>query len=386
MKKSLLLSLIISICSVLICSGTIFFVKDVNKRNSANVSAAYNFSSGTISSDANYTEYTIGTLAALNNFASSVNGGVTFANKTVKLTANIDCGGAGVGIGTNDSYFQGFFDGNGKTISNYSPNSYVTSTTISDSYKAYGLFTQINSSTRIANLKILNSGRSISGGDYKYVGGIVGNAEGATIENCSVENFAISTTDKTDRIYVSGIFAAGYATVRNCYVDNLTISNGCGASAGIGCAANDHVTSWGSQSFAWKRSNSTLDSCIVKGGSLTYSFITPTAYEVGSGAYDYEHTITNCYTTANTVTGLDYSSIGGSSGTIWYYYSSYNDGWPMLRAFISWVKIEVMAGNSYVETNVSAIFVPSGVTLPEEHHTETTATISFYGHIKSNHK
>ncbi len=63
--------------------------------------------------------YIIGTAEELAGLASLVNSGNQFANKYIKLSADIDLAGKEwVPIGTNDNRFYGIFDGDGHIVSN----------------------------------------------------------------------------------------------------------------------------------------------------------------------------------------------------------------------------------------------------------------------------
>jgi len=125
----------------------------------------YNFANGAITSD-DYDTYTIGNLTALQNFATSVNNGVDFYGTEIKLTADIDCGGASVSIGggernsidgvqgSSTTYpFSGYFNGCGFTIKNVTYASYFSNKsgstgggwiTIYTYHYYYGLFVYVD--------------------------------------------------------------------------------------------------------------------------------------------------------------------------------------------------------------------------------------------------
>ena len=117
-------SVIITICVLI---GTLVFstvglivvyALNNNKENDKLILSvnAYDFASGSITSDS-YSSYTIGSLAAWQNFANSVNSGLTFSGRTVQLTANINFGGSSSIL---KSCFSGVFNGQGYTLSNIS--------------------------------------------------------------------------------------------------------------------------------------------------------------------------------------------------------------------------------------------------------------------------
>ena len=94
-------------------------------------------------------DYTITTVEQLVAFAKKVNGGNTFAGKTVTLGADLDLDGKlWTPIGTSSNSFNGTFDGNGHTISNL----YVGKTGMSN----VGLFGVTQNGT-IKNLTIDNA-------------------------------------------------------------------------------------------------------------------------------------------------------------------------------------------------------------------------------------
>lgn len=89
--------------------------------------------------------FTIGSYEDLKSFESEVNSGKSFDGWAVYMTNNVNCNGNGVAIADNDkgTYFQGYFDGRGHTISNFSPTGYAGGySNNADSPRAYGLFVQ----------------------------------------------------------------------------------------------------------------------------------------------------------------------------------------------------------------------------------------------------
>ena len=74
----------------------------------------------TASADGAASDLSVGTFAELQAFAEAVNGGETFAGRTVTLTVNVYLGGESnpwTAIGTSSHPFKGTFDGNGHVIS-----------------------------------------------------------------------------------------------------------------------------------------------------------------------------------------------------------------------------------------------------------------------------
>ena len=152
--------------------------------------------------------YVIMTAAQLAKLASNVNGGTVYNGVYFKLGANLDLNGSAkswTSIGTSSSkyYFDGYFDGNNKTISNISQVS------------KYALFGYIGTNGKLTNLNVSNV--TITTG--RYAAGIVYYNKG-TMENCSISNSTITTTS-----YAAGIVIDNYGTVTGCTASNVSISS-----------------------------------------------------------------------------------------------------------------------------------------------------------------
>jgi len=118
----------------------------------------------------------INSVSDWDNFASAVSNGNTYANKTVKLNADITATNM---VGTNDNRFKGTFDGDGHTLTF---NKTITTTNNENSNDQYTApFRYIEGAT-IQNLKVAGEVSSKN----KFAGGIVGHARntGNTITNC----------------------------------------------------------------------------------------------------------------------------------------------------------------------------------------------------------
>ena len=158
--------------------------------------------------------------------SKQVNSNVTFAGKTVVLTADIDMAGkAFTPIGTLASYpsktFAGTFDGQNHTIYN------LTTADYTPNYAAAGLFGSTTGTIKNVTLKNVNIRSS------HYAGAIVAysSTNGAVIENCHVDGGTVtskaeligSSYDNGDK--VGGI--AGYIVtgdkIDGCTVKNLTM-------------------------------------------------------------------------------------------------------------------------------------------------------------------
>lgn len=168
-------------------------------------------------------EIIIDTVSELYAFAQDVNvNGNTYAGKTVYLGANLDLGGmAWTPIGQTGTqyaktYFQGIFDGQNYTISNFK----IEGEAGRGQHYASGFFgfTDAGSNT-IKNVKL--SDFTVEG--EHWVGGIVGYAT-ADVINCEVSNATIIgkyDNDDRDGDKVGGV--VGYAN--NCVIDGCKATN-----------------------------------------------------------------------------------------------------------------------------------------------------------------
>ena len=324
------------------------------------------------------TEYRIKNYAGLTSFASAVNNGYNFSGKTVNLLADIDCQGNGMGIGNmkEDRYFQGTFDGKGYSIYNFvydgGDDSFVgnkaeISTWLTVSYYTYGLFKKINGLTTIKNLYIYDVDDTF-GCNYqecKDIGGLVGYSDGGRIENCKINDINITANFSGGDTYVvhtesgcafGGVFAVGFATIINCEISNVKLSGSMlDNEAGVGPARHSY-TVYGVPPVVniyspYTVSESTIEKCVIYNlfedtyniTSFSSSQWTYQAYFTGSGIRHehgtLSHSISNCYNSkmdddfVNLGTNI---SVGGESGSAWYYGgTNYNEGWPKLRQFIS---------------------------------------------------
>lgn len=178
--------------------------------------------------DAAQTTFEIGTPAQLAGLAKLVNeNDQTFANKTVKLTQDIDLNMKNwKPIGqTGATEFKGVFDGNNQTI---------------------------------YNLKVDSSAEE--GGDYSS--GLFGWIESHGSEGVTVKNLTVDCANITGHHNVGVIVGYVYGNIHNCTVKNATIINthanndACGDKSGIiaGYAGDGHFT------------NNTAIDCTVTGG------------------------------------------------------------------------------------------------------------------------
>lgn len=175
------------------------------------------------------TEFTLNDAADLAGLAVLVNGGNTFAGKTITLKAGetFDLSvhtWTPIGNSSNvDEYFKGTFDGNSKNGTT------ITGMTILDANGKTGLFSTANSAI-IKNIRISTGYISAASGSNIKVGGIVGYAYGTTkITNCSFDG-TIATGDSSSSSYnyFGGIVGDTYSqvTIENCRTDGKIFGNG----------------------------------------------------------------------------------------------------------------------------------------------------------------
>ncbi len=149
----------------------------------------------------------IGTADDLVAYLNNVNA------KDAKLTADIDLAGETITMGT--KYLDKVFDGNGKTISNLTITTELTSGT--------GLFAGLKGT--IKNLTVENA--TVVGS--QYVGVLVGKVmAGAVIENCHVVNSSVEATITGKASYAGGLFGQCSADITSCSFDGtVTATNTC---------------------------------------------------------------------------------------------------------------------------------------------------------------
>ena len=270
--------------TLIVKNGATFTTDKVSKAN-VTVDATSNFTATTIDEETtNVTvkgstltgtgtqedPYVIADLMDLKFFRDSVNNGNNYKAKYVKLTADIDLAQEEwVPIGNNSKKFEGYFDGNNKTISNI---------TVSGNNKYAGLFGYIkgtgmteNSIPTVQNLTLDNV--SVSG-DY-FVGGLSG--QGYT---CKVANVTVKGNVNGTR-YVGGLIGHVYTYFDNChFIGDVTGSFdaiGGIAGAGDGRIYNSSVIgdvtgcNWVGGIIANGQEGTSVVGCYVKGTVSTSS-------------------------------------------------------------------------------------------------------------------
>jgi hypothetical protein len=259
--------------------------------------------------------YLISSKADMEQLASNVNGGQTYAGNYFLLTCNLTGASDTITtlVGNSDSrYFSGIFDGGEHEIA-------VNRT---------GIFGNIQNAT-IKNLGV--SGRIIGCSYYErrdpttlyyhyYAGGICGKALG-TISNCynnAVIDVIVRIGDGYNiYLYAGGICGYVYGNITNCYnTGNISSSSSSSStsyysssySGGI-CGYNGNITN------CYNTGNiSSAASASTPLSSVAYS------YSYSSGICGYNGIIINCYNTGNiSSSSSSYSSSSYSS-------SSYSGG------------------------------------------------------------
>ena len=181
---------------------------------------------------------TINSTAEWNAFAESVNGGKSYAGKTVLLGADID---VSTMVGTGEYPFSGTFEGAGHSLN----------VSISDGGNGAAPFRYISGAT-IRNVK--TSG-SVNGGNYSA--GLVGFASGGTnrIRDCYV-----TATVNTSGSYIGGILGNGTTST-------TTISN-CMFSGYLTAANMGILYGWGEEG-----GTHTVENCVASGTYADLSII-----------------------------------------------------------------------------------------------------------------
>jgi len=166
--------------------------------------------------------YLISTAEALTWLAEEVNSGENFRGKTIKLIENIDLKNtAWSPIGNSlDNKFEGNFDGDGKTISNY----------VVNEDEGAGLFGFVSYEASIKNLTVANvtvTGNHFAGAMAGWVQSVDKNHT-IIIENCHAKNVKVTivpNANNDDGNHAGGLM--GYtvrAKVTGCTVDNAIVT------------------------------------------------------------------------------------------------------------------------------------------------------------------
>lgn len=217
---------------------------------------------------------TIGSAAEWDAFAESVNGGKSFAGKTVMLTSDIS--GVATMAGTAEHPFRGTFEGAGHTMD----------MNISDGGEGAAPFRYISGAT-ISNVKTTGT---VSGGNHSA--GLVGVAQGGTN---SIRDCYVDATVSTSGSYVGGILGNGTTsttTISNCLFDGSIAASYMGILYG-----------WGEDGGTHKVENCVANGTYALGGSIDLL--------LGNGT----KTVTNCWKNTDFGSQGDNSTYIYTSGT-----------------------------------------------------------------------
>jgi len=180
----------------------------------------------------NDTEFILTTAEQLAGLAELVDGGNTFAGKTVKLGTDIDlyhlADGATdptcfdpIGSYRKDLIFEGILDGQGHTIANMNQNTWALNNGYYYGDLGLGLFGAVENAT-IKNLVMDNA--SISGESA-----LCGTVAAVAGDNVTFENITVKNSDVADyQYYAGGIvgWAGGDEQFINCVIDASTTIGG----------------------------------------------------------------------------------------------------------------------------------------------------------------
>ena len=162
--------------------------------------------------------YVIKTVEGLNQLAGMVNSGISFEGIYIELGANIDLSsGTFAGIGTASNGFNGSFDGNHYSVSNFTVNS--------DGQTMSGFFRYVKYGT-VKNLTIVNA--TVNG--VLNTGVIAGKIDGASVSSrseitgCPISGSTVNGSSSSDAN--AGIVAgsASYANVKDCTASLCSVS------------------------------------------------------------------------------------------------------------------------------------------------------------------
>ena len=175
----------------------------------------------TIFNDGASQDLIINNVATLKAFAASVNNGTSYAGKTVTLGADLDLANepwTPIGDCNSGKYFQGTFDGNGKTIYNLD----VDNSTDTDANSTSGLFGWIDAGkATIKNVTV--DGATVKGSHWT---GVIAGYMTGTVENCTVNNATVicnNVNEDANGDKAGGI--VGYVNSNSIKLSGNTVTN-----------------------------------------------------------------------------------------------------------------------------------------------------------------
>ena len=256
---------------------------------------------------------------------------------------------------------NGIFNGNGHTIS-------FTETWTTPDTGAHGcVFDNISSNGIVCNTKFKNISARISDADYNksaFVGGIVGYNSGV-VKQCVIENIKFISDKYRTHGHCATIAGNNQGAVRDCMLLGTYKVGGDGA---------NFLSNWdGITSFYFVVTKDIGDnSATVSKNLATDCTYNMTASKESDNSNCNEHSRlpsdtdtmpADCYMSKDAkFSSLSKSAEGGYDvSDPWYYATDYNNGWPMLRVFISgWTTINAVSANETAGTvSPASIKVPS---------------------------
>lgn len=206
--------------------------------------------------------YLINTTDDWNLFAKSVEGGIDYYGKYVKLTNNITISTmVGVCDESGDRPFRGIFEGDNHTLT-----ANITSTATDDNKNNQGVapFHLIKQAT-IQNLTVAGQITSAS----KYAAGLVGWVDGGDYNRSYIKNCVVKATITTSADYAGGFVG------NICYSDrnNLYFTNSVFAGKIINTSSDDRRRAGGFCGYGY--SNSYFENCLENGTYTNVTYMNP---------------------------------------------------------------------------------------------------------------
>lgn len=206
--------------------------------------------------------YLINTTDDWNLFAKSVEGGIDYYNKFVKLTNDITISTmVGVCDESGNKPFRGTFEGDNHTLT-----ANITSTATDDNKNNQGVapFHLIKQAT-IQNLTVAGQITSAS----KYAAGLVGWVDGGDYNRSYIKNCVVKATITTSADYAGGFVG------NICYSDrnNLYFTNSVFAGKIINTSSDDRRRAGGFCGYGY--SNSYFENCLENGTYTNVTYMNP---------------------------------------------------------------------------------------------------------------
>lgn len=247
----------------------------------------------------------IRTAQDLFDMATDVNNGT--GEKYYRLEDNIDLvGGEFIPIGTNAKPFDGYFDGNGYTISNLKVSASTIEAMGETNNKLAGLFGKITSNATVKNFTLKNV--SIDAG-ATYAGSVVAYSEG-TIDKVTITQDTLNkTTNTISASYaVGGVAGVSFGLVDNCKVVNQTIN------------LNSSSVRFAGGIVGINGQENSSSKAIIKNSSVVTSFVYdseqkeafPDGFAFGKGSRDFIDALTKAVFYVGGIAGANYYEISSN--------------------------------------------------------------------------